>query len=68
MRSQEAPEVDGQMRVLRERMDTLSELMDELMLRQVGPPGWKSMGNREISQESIGKSMGKSIGNLEKIC
>ena len=26
------------MRVLRERMDTLSELMDELMLRQVGSP------------------------------
>ena len=23
--------------------------------------GWKSMGNREISQESIGKSMGKSV-------
>lgn len=37
-------EVDGQMRVLRERMDTLSELMDELMLRQAsdarkGPGG-----------------------------
>eukprot|EP00913_Durusdinium_trenchii_P035081 g32817.t1 len=27
-------EVDGQLRVLRERMDTLSELLDEIMLRQ----------------------------------
>lgn len=34
-------EVDGQMRVLRERMDTLSELMDELMLRQASSDGRK---------------------------
>jgi hypothetical protein len=65
MRSQEAPEVDGQMRVLRERMDTLSELMDELMLRQVGSPV-------EIHGESgnitgiYREIHGKSIGNLEK--
>lgn len=29
-----ALQVDGQLRVLRERMDTLSELLDEIMLRQ----------------------------------
>eukprot|EP00434_Breviolum_minutum_P010503 symbB.v1.2.009265.t1/scaffold566.1/size186494/6 len=49
-------EVDGQLRVLRERIDTLSELMDELMLRQASSESRKGgrpfgLGLPRLSEE-----------------